>query len=327
MNYFKCISIIVFFTGAFNLVSQNSLSIQGIKENGETLNTNDVFLLDDFCTFYIQDDNGEKKELLSSKWQLLCKDNDDNDIIEREINNQSEFAFLLDDLTINTTTSRSLHRINSDSDNSVYFEAYVRCYGSLEDGKVFDLSFPIYLNLLPSIPYYEIIDYNKIEDYLITIDIFCSSERSKELDFIKVEYDGPRKYTTIIPIENNSVHRFTISPELTAEFSVVSRNKYGGLTTEYIEIPAYIYTGIDDMESGELISFYPNPFHDNINISGDINQINSLAIYDINGRLMKNLFQPQTRQIQLEELPSGVYTIDVKLNSNSGYKKYKLLKK
>lgn len=315
-----------FVVKSFNLMSQNSLSIKGVRENGEIVNINDIFMLGDACTFYVQDNNGEKEELRSSKWQLLCKDNKDNDIIEREISNLSEFTFLLDDLRINAS---ALRREKSDSDSSVYFETYIRCYGSLGTGKVFDLSFPIYLNLLPSLPTCEIINHNII-GYFIAFDITCNSERSEELTFTLVEIDGSRKYTTTTTIRNPPApHRFstTTDSEYTVKFRVSSENKYGSVHTEYIEIPMYMYTSINNIESGELISFYPNPFHDSINISGCINQINSLSIYDINGRLVKKIFHPQAPIIHLEEVPSGIYIINVELNNGSGYKKYKLLKK
>lgn len=63
----------------------------------------------------------------------------------------------------------------------------------------------------------------------------------------------------------------------------------------------------------EVISVYPNPSKDIININSTINSFNSISIVDLNGRVVKNVnFDSVVEaQISISDLASGIYVINV----------------
>ncbi len=65
--------------------------------------------------------------------------------------------------------------------------------------------------------------------------------------------------------------------------------------------------------SEEVISVYPNPSKDVINVNSSINSFNSISIVDLNGRVVKNVnFDGVTEaQINISDLASGVYVMNV----------------
>lgn len=72
---------------------------------------------------------------------------------------------------------------------------------------------------------------------------------------------------------------------------------------------------VDEVASIELevISVYPNPSKDVINVNSSINSFNSISIVDLNGRVVKNVnFDAVTEaQINISDLASGVYVMNV----------------
>jgi len=321
MNYKKSILILFCcFTTSLNLIAQNSLSIQGIKEYGEVIIKNHIFHKNESATFFIQNDKGEKQNLLSSKWQLICKTEDEG-LVEREIVNESEFLFLLDDLRINT---ESLYRKESPSDNSVYFEAYISCVGSLIDGENFNLNFPIYLNLLPSMPTYEIIDYYSSSEYYVDIDLSFKSDRSDYIRIIVKEYEDPYVYTYSVDTDNFTFE-MSVNIEVITRFILTSRNKYGDVSTGLIDVPEYIYTSIDDINVDNSILFYPNPCDNILYIRENANNIENLMIMDITGKKVFEINNLKDNSIDLSFLQKGIYIINYKQNSKD--QSFKLIKK
>ena len=137
--------------------SQEMLSIIGKYGDGCIVNRNDTFLLNDNCRFFIADETGNKIDLnpYSCVWRFECLNEDSIYAVDREIKDSNEFDFLLDDLNVNTSL---LKRINANDSNSVLFCARISCVGKTISGDNFDLSFPVYLNLLPSTPEVNILD-------------------------------------------------------------------------------------------------------------------------------------------------------------------------
>ncbi|KQR94442.1 hypothetical protein ASG01_00710 [Chryseobacterium sp. Leaf180] len=58
------------------------------------------------------------------------------------------------------------------------------------------------------------------------------------------------------------------------------------------------------------VSVYPNPFSDVLNIS-DVKDLTAVAVYDMNGRLVKTIAKPEA-QLHLGELNTGLYMITLK---------------
>jgi hypothetical protein len=73
----------------------------------------------------------------------------------------------------------------------------------------------------------------------------------------------------------------------------------------------------------EVISVYPNPAKDLININSLVNTFNSVSIVDLNGRVVKNVnFDTVTEaQINISDLASGVYVMNVNSEKETFSKK------
>jgi len=74
----------------------------------------------------------------------------------------------------------------------------------------------------------------------------------------------------------------------------------------------------------ETISIYPNPVGEVLNIRSSGLAINWLKIYDLNGRLIKEV-QLDHNQIDVSQLPQGIYILDIE--TAVGVLRQKLVKK
>ncbi|MPT30152.1 MAG: T9SS type A sorting domain-containing protein, partial [Chryseobacterium sp.] len=73
--------------------------------------------------------------------------------------------------------------------------------------------------------------------------------------------------------------------------------------------------GTSETAAKEDIKVYPNPFADVLNIS-DINNVKSVSIVDISGRLVKTFDKPSTT-LHLGELNSGMYLVVLNMKDGS----------
>lgn len=84
-------------------------------------------------------------------------------------------------------------------------------------------------------------------------------------------------------------------------------------------------TGISASSNDDEISFYPNPFCDNLNIEVKINRQTEIILYDISARkLLKQEFINSV-SLNTKELAKGIYIYEVR-NKNGVYKKGKVVK-
>jgi hypothetical protein len=176
--------------------SQQSLSISGKYENGETVNENNIFMLNDRCRFFIEDEDGNKKDLISSVWRFECLDNDSTYMIDREITDNSDLVFLLDDLHVD---SISLKRIKVENDNSVLFQAKISCVGQTSSCEDFSLSFPVFLNLLPAVPVINSKFTINLKEKKVDINLKLFSDRADRCELVQKEYEHPYINTWIYP--------------------------------------------------------------------------------------------------------------------------------
>lgn len=88
-----------------------------------------------------------------------------------------------------------------------------------------------------------------------------------------------------------------------------------------------IYSGFSELETNNsFIDIYPNPTGDYFTIQLKAgNQINKISILDNSGRLVKIIISKENR-IDMTELPSGLYFIDVEINQQNHLFK-KIIKK
>lgn len=171
--------------------SQHTLSVSGKYENGETEKRGDFFMLNDRCNFFIQDESGNKQDLSSCRWRFECLNKDSIYIVEKEITGSNTFDFLLDDLSV--VNSISLKQIKSESDNSVLFHAKISCTGQTDSGENIDLSFPVFLNLLPSVPVINVLELinvsRKGKDDYFHLELSMISNRADSYTCVVKEYE------------------------------------------------------------------------------------------------------------------------------------------
>lgn len=68
--------------------------------------------------------------------------------------------------------------------------------------------------------------------------------------------------------------------------------------------------GISDVATSALTA-YPNPAQGNVNISYDVNQPSTLAIYDIQGRVVRSMSVSGSGNAVVDNLPAGIYTYGI----------------
>jgi len=85
-----------------------------------------------------------------------------------------------------------------------------------------------------------------------------------------------------------------------------------------------ITLSISEVSGNELITIYPNPSYDFVNIKTN-NHIDKIKIYDLNGSLIKSISSISDNCFNIEELSSGVYLISYEIEDRISYKK--LIKK
>ena len=322
--------------------SQHTLFVSGRYENGKTVNRGDFFMLNDRCNFYIQDENGNKKDLTSCLWRFECLDKDSVYIVEKEITGGNTFDFLLDDLHV--VNPHSLKQIKSEDDNSVLFRARISCAGQTDSGENFDLSFPVFLNLLPSVPGINVVKFISIsgkndsfpglvepDDFFFCLELSMSSDRTDYHVCVMKEYDGPYIYSVSwnVPVpENFKLDTYYWSGTDYMAIFISAVNKFGFTTAEsYTFTESDLATGLADIDNEQGIMLYPNPFSDAFYIKGECGNIENLTVTDINGRTVKVLNEVKTPTIQVADLPSGMYIVSIKQKQNLKNKYYKLIKK
>lgn len=68
--------------------------------------------------------------------------------------------------------------------------------------------------------------------------------------------------------------------------------------------------GINDVNSSALTA-YPNPAQGNVNISYDVNQPSTLAIYDMQGRVVRSMSVSGSGNAVVDNLAAGIYTYGI----------------
>ncbi len=87
------------------------------------------------------------------------------------------------------------------------------------------------------------------------------------------------------------------------------------------------YTGLVSVEEipESNLNLYPNPANDNLNIIGITDRINSIEIYDISGKLVSSVANPNNT-ISISDLSNGTYLIKIKTDENEFWKKFEVVR-
>lgn len=107
-----------------------------------------------------------------------------------------------------------------------------------------------------------------------------------------------------IPGENAS----SIEPTITGDYSLELINPNGcSSVSEFVN-----YTGIDAIDSSELLSLFPNPVIDHLTIDFQSDNAKEVFVFAATGQLIQTLSFKKSGLIDFSEFPAGIYILAVK---------------
>ncbi|MEM7185886.1 MAG: proprotein convertase P-domain-containing protein [Bacteroidota bacterium] len=107
----------------------------------------------------------------------------------------------------------------------------------------------------------------------------------------------------------------TLLPDGVYTITMTAEDEYGNIGTCTFELTVESILGVDDKGLSDGIAMYPNPATTNVTIANATSiQLDQLAIYDANGRLVQTVDLTdmiQERTIDVSNLASGVYMVQI----------------
>jgi len=138
----------------------------------------------------------------------------------------------------------------------------------------------------------------------------------------------------IIKQSDNTLKYFTNGTQIYSGALGVNKNvqaidfvydDYGtGFRVDNIQINNLPVLSTDEVGKKELMKIYPNPTAEILNIEAD-SKINSIAIFDAKGSLIKNFQETgisNGKRINVSDLISGIYMVKVKTSTSEFTKKF-----
>lgn len=108
--------------------------------------------------------------------------------------------------------------------------------------------------------------------------------------------------------EPNCIHAIDYPYTIFSGYSDVNTTAFGG----YCPV-----AGIEN-QSENQISVFPNPVHDNLNIVTNAEEVSTILVYDVNGKIiLSSVLSQYTTQINTSHLNNGLYFYKVLNNQNS----------
>lgn len=295
--------------------------ISGKYSNGNRVGTNDIFLLDEECTFYVEDMEGKKVNSTDCTWSLNYLTEDAIYQVERSINGTSEFHFHLDALKLE---SNLLKKIKFENDSSNYLSAQIKC--NIENQV---LTFPLYINILPSDPRIEIfyLKHFPEEDYFLLSLKIDNSERSDTYGLVERLFIGGRPDTSSRHITKEEAQDLLLYYYWVdeAEITIYGVNKYG-LSKGFKFTLSDLMTSIETPEKNNQFTFYPNPVKDFLHIDCDLSVLQSIRIFNLSGEIVYLADNPKDAILDLSSLPSGVYLMSIQYADKSKMDYFKFIK-
>lgn len=140
---------------------------------------------------------------------------------------------------------------------------------------------------------------------------------------IKVEYDfiapGAIKYY----LNGTLIHTGTVYNGVQVDRLAFRYDNYTtGFNVDNVSIAPTVLA-VADNQLASNVSIFPNPASNVVNVSADKSQINNITITDLNGRIVKQNTVNNLSKVELNisDLSSGVYMMNVKSNNGSVTKK------
>ncbi len=136
---------------------------------------------------------------------------------------------------------------------------------------------------------------------------------------VEVSTDNKVTYTTIAPHLTDTSYLWSPSLTIGTEgwFRITGYSIDTTLINSTVSANSFIFgvTGISELNTTTSVTVFPNPATSTLNISLAVNQKQQLQIFNSMGMLVKEIPITQTTQINIVDLPSGLYFIHPRNNT------------
>jgi hypothetical protein len=318
---------------SFPVYSQE-YSISGINSEGEKINENDVFFINDIGSFSIIMNGQENVSLKSSVWRLEGLNADSTYVPLFSESYNSEFNFILTENSI--ANYSNLKKVTFENDYSVCFAARITCVGKTDDDVEINLKFPVLLNFLPSIDL-TILDYDITYQPYPHVKLKYKTEGADTFSAIALTYlivgnniSFGYGVITPLPLQSDNYLLYIEDPADTFVYDELflfsAWNSFGFVNTDTFSMRKII-TSIKDFPDRTNVTVYPNPAHNYIHIqNSDVQDIKTLSIIDISGKTIKKVSEFKTDEIYIADIPQGIYILRIEYKDNYKNKTIKLIK-
>jgi len=336
---FKVVIAVLFSLNLLTGYGYAQYSISGRSQNGKNLNSNDVIIENDSCTFFVHDKNGNIVLFIHNEWSLEGLNT--NSVYIPILNMVNTDLPEFNVLDIDNNIWGTLKKCTLENDSSVYYSAKIKCIGATVSKESINLEIPVYLNLLPSRPIVEIRDIHFNFDISVPnnwgtgfISLKFHSERAKEYRVVVKTYDkdgltSNSNYLCSLQKADNYIVEFN-SPFEEGEYNTISVlpvNKFGTpAINNIIYIDNKIRTSLENAITTGNIQIYPNPIKDILSLIGDLEPIASLLFIDVTGRIVKEIRELKNTSLDLSSMSSGVYALIVQYKNHFKKESIKLIK-
>jgi hypothetical protein len=162
-------------------------------------------------------------------------------------------------------------------------------------------------------------DWNAPDDFSDEPCIFGKKENAT--DWIRIEI--PAEMLPYITQTANTQFRLKSnqSEEGWVVFTNASDPEFAPVLNFKFEEPAEP-NSVRRLTAEAVVNIYPNPAENVMNIEHDFDEITSLKIYDTMGRLCKEINAPKSNSINIQDLNSGVYSLQIVFGETSVMKQF-----
>ena len=130
----------------------------------------------------------------------------------------------------------------------------------------------------------------------------------QSLDITNISYAGASEYSVAVPS----------TVPANAKLAIFTTFSEGGNVIYYYDDVSWeptVALGVHELITKDNLSVYPNPFTDQITISGDL-PLQSVTVYDASGKIVKEI-KGNARTISLQQIPSGIYMMKLIMKNGS----------
>ncbi len=321
-----------------SLLGQNTYRLTGRFENGNTIQENEVFYLNDIGMFNMVDEQNETIVFKSCWWSVEVLDENNDRRVLSSNNVTKDFTFSLNKEAVSTTLLAGLQRISYKDDLNVYHMAKIICYGETADYGIITDTMNIRLNILPAKPQLEISGFTGGQA-IGEVEFKIEQKRHNEGVFIETVYDeyGPWSTTsyTLSGLSDILFFQLLINcPMLNmyAEYKVYSCNDFGMVESDILRlddeiIKDLIASGNVEIESLGDITVFPNPTNGLFSIITERLDIERLFVLNQYGQTMRTIDNPcNVKTIDVSDLPNGHYLICLVTAENKQVRTIKIFK-